>query len=774
MSVTLTPTNLLGQTRLTRLASDSPAGLWIVSLPWPRAEVGKLTLNGHPTTTLPLGRWPDSNAPKRLLLIADGQNTAPATLSLQPETSRGNEMSPPFSVSSRRVGQSTDGRLPWETHALRLEYAGHFVEISVGLRRSAGIHWWENCGLTLQQESPYCISFEMGGVIPVICEEFDEMMRNPGYRNPLLHKHNWLNGSIYGRLHSNGVCELYLRHINSRFVDDGGDLADALPVVGFRSSGSLPGALPFLGTWEGTPETIALGDVRLDLSEPARLTSARNPGRFETHNDWLVWQPYDGFEIYGGICPEALKGDPFVFRPEEKIFPRGMTRTLRFSLSLSDRSPHIARYAAPSWLHGLCEDFLPEPLLPVEDEYESSLERAKRWIADHTFENGFEDGAVARHGEAPRIINGRRYNEAGWEGETTYAQFLSAWRTGDAAEYFSALRSAYHFVDIAIDHAAKLGRMHGFPDSKISQPMSRMQGCIAAYLETGDPFLRMTAEAVTSNAHWVHKNSWPRLCVGRDACYVRSAVLLYRTFGESFFQRIALEGATDTILSQRPNGSFGDQGGGARLHGWNAYFTKPWMGLLALNGVLDYLEIFPGEKQLHDGVIKFADWLLNERLERPNGKGWAYQHDFNGERRQHDFYTSKWIDLPTSDQWHHETLARLLTYATFATGRIDYFEAWAESHAGVASRPVAIDHEANAILQFIPWVQAKLWNARLSEDGVRFQPPPWLHAFARTATVHTPNGKVNICGAGTPQKASRVRSVGQTEEVMAMSEADSR
>jgi hypothetical protein len=39
-----------------------------------------------------------------------------------------------------------------------------------------------------------------------------------------------------------------------------------------------------------------------------------------------------------------------------------------------------------------------------------------------------------------------------------------------------------------------------------------------------------------------------------------------------------------------PDGSFGDQGGGAGIHGWNAYITKPWMGLMATGGMVDYIE----------------------------------------------------------------------------------------------------------------------------------------------------------------------------------------
>jgi hypothetical protein len=622
------------------------------------------------------------------------------------------------------------------------------------LRREDGVHWWENCRLITQREDPHCLSIEMGGVIPLIREEFDEMLAHPGYTNTLLHKHNWLNGHLYARLHSNGVCEIYLRHVNSRFVDDGGDLADARPVVGIRTAASSQELSAIAGRWDGGVAEFAAGGVRFDISEPARLVSASQPGDFQIkENGQIVWQPYSGVEIYGGICPTALTGDPFVFRAEQKIFPRGMARTLRFSLSLSDRSPRVVRYLAPAWWHGLSEDFLPAPLLPVKNEYDETLALAREWVRTHTVHGGFEDGAVARNSLAAREVEGRKRYEAGWEGETPYAQFLSSWRTGNAEEYFSALRSAYHFTDIAIDHSSKLVRMHGFPNEKISQPMSRVLGTVAAYLETGDPFLKTVAESVTANAHWVHKNSWPRLCVGRDACYIRSAVLLFRYFGDDFYRKIALDGATDTILSQRDNGSFGDQGGGARLHGWNAYITKPWMGLLALNGVLDYLELFPDEPLLTKGVLRFADWLIAERLPRFGRLTWAYQHDFNGKRQLLDFYRKEWIELPSPDAWHQETLGRLLTYASLTTGRDVYFKAWAESRLN--EHPVRMDHAANAILQFIPWVQAKLWNARISDGNLKLAPVDFGPLTPDSAEVMTPWGDVVVTKATDDKAATR-------------------
>lgn len=639
---------------------------------------------------------------------------------------------------------SQDPRYAWESHSLKIEHCGKTLELSIGLRKRNGdVHWWENCRLIQQRAGDDCLSIEMGGGIPLTNETFDELMQHPGYTNPLLHKHNWLNGNIYMRLHSNGVCEAYLRHVNSKFVDDGGDLEDAVPVVGLRIQAKEEELQKIMGEWDGEISEFSLGGVSFDLSEAARLATGKHPGRFDLGKDGrIVWQPYEGIEVYGGVCPETLTGDPFIFRAENRMFPRGMARTLRFSLSLSDRSPRVVRYLAPAWWHGVCEDFLPEPLLPVSNAYDVKLNEARTWIRKHSIYKGFEDGAVARHDYLPKEIEGRIYHEAGWEGDTPYTQFLSAWRTGDGEEYLSAMRSAYHFVDIAVDHSSKMVRMHGFADSKVAQPMSRMMAAIVAYLETGDDFLRSTAEAVTMNAYWTHKNSWPRMAVGRDASYLRSAVLLYRYFGEDYFRKIARDGALDTVRSQRPDGSFGDQGGGTRLHGWNAYMIKPWMGLLALNGVIDYLEMSPDEHELRDGVIRFADWLMSERRLFEDKRSWCYQHDFNNRRRLYDFYKSEWIELPTGGNWHHETLGRLLAFTSIITKEAKYFDAWAESYS--LNTTLFMDHAVNATLQFIPWVQAKLWNARLTPDSFTVEPLDFGARTPGSADIMTPDGLIHV------------------------------
>ncbi len=701
----MTALDWLDRVQFHRLGAACEAGLLLTSLPWPEEAVLPVSMGGRATSVLPLGRWPESGHPRRLLLAADGGEGAPEEIALK----RG-AMNFPGGMPevSMELFEECDHPLyAWERHLLCARFGSRSVGLALGLRTQGEIHWWEACGMTIRSGTPGCLEVEMAGSIPCRIMTPEEFIEQNGYHNTYLHKHNWLSGHIYARLYANGVCEIFARHTNNRFVDDGRDFEDVVPVIGFAiEEGGLAGLAE---SWTGDRNEITLDGVRVDVSEMARLARPEQPGRVERQGRFLVLQPYEGVELYGGVCPETLTGDPFIFHSEQHIFPKGMSRTLRFSLSLSDRSPRVARYLAPAWWYGLCEEFLPEPLLPTGSAQGAKWDQARQWIQNHIVRGGFEDGSVPRNAAKPRPAKGRPRNEPGWEGEMPYAQFLCAWRSGDTADYEAAMRSAYHFSDVVIDHASKLVRMHGYRPVAFSLPMNRLQGTLAAYLETGDPFLLEAARAVTANAHWQHRNSWPRMAVGRDACYVRSAAFLYRYTGEDFYRRIALEGALDTAHSQRPDGSFGDQGGGAGIHQWSGYISKPWMGLLAVNGMLDCLAFLPEEETLRASVKKFADWLMAERWEYQGVKVWGYQHGYRGGR---DFFNpldgTKHVSLPTPKPWRHESLARLMAYCTLTFGDEAYIKAWAESCRHPSQEWG--DHSISAILQFLPGIRAKMEN----------------------------------------------------------------
>lgn len=729
---------------LHRLSPKGEAGLWICSFPWPR-KAGKafglpedLSFGGGHTGKLPLGKWPGSETSRRVVFFGDAiEKEAPDRLALRPGA--GNPSGSPM-PEVRMVCFEKNGPDSYacERHLLRVSLGDRELEMALGIRTGGGVHWWEACGLVILRQTEAFIELEMGGAIPVKIMTGEELRSYVGFENPYLHKHNWINGNLYLRIHRNGVCEVYAHHVNAKCFDDGADFQDVVPVVGFRTGGEDEAYRP----WSGEDEAFVVNDVRMDLSEAARLATREQPGALGRQGGFLIWQAYTGVELYGGDYPEKTTGDPYIFHAEERIFPRGMARTLRFTFSLSDRSPKVARYQAPGWWYGLCEELYPKSGLPVRSVHEPDLEAARKWVRRLVLNGGFEDGAIPRHARFQKMHKGRLRNEAGWEGDLIYALFLDAWRTGRGEDYDVAIRAAFYYTDVSVDHAVKLVRMHGYPPHAFSLPGVRMQATIAAYLETGDPYLLRTAEATTIAAHWLNLNSWPRLALGRDSCYLRAAILLYRYFDHDFYRRMALEGALQVAATQRENGSFGDQGGGAGIHQWNGYITKPWMGLLAVNPLLDYLELFPEEAGLQETVKRFADWLLAERWWHHGAMTWSYQHDYDGKRTFYDPSTGTTTALPTEDAWHQETLARLLGYVSLQTGQSQYLEAWAESFG---TQTISVfDHCVAAALQFNPWLHDRLWNARLEQGKIVVEPVWFGERTPGEAVLVMPNGECKL------------------------------
>lgn len=740
---------------MSRLGDGGEAGLWIASAPWPRAKTPAISLGGKPTFVKPLGRWPGEteDTPRRLLMVADGGNDAPENITLGAAVKSSGQTP---KAKSELFAKCEEPGFMWERHLLRIEWGGHSVGLAMGLRHGREVHWWECCRLVVLEETPTCRVIEMAGAIPR--KLFHAADLEGGYNNPFLHNHNWINGHIYARLHSNGVCEVFAHHINSRFFDDGKDLEDVVPVLGIVSKTPKDELVQMTGPWTGEKQRLDLSGVSFDMTEVSRLATPHAAGHLGVDGEFLVLQPYEGVDLYSGVCSMDRTGDPFIYHSTQRVFPRGMARTLRLSFSLNPkRSPRVVRYQAPAWWYGLCEELMPGPLLPVSSDCDAKLEGCRDFVRKFIVKGGFEDGAIPRHGNPHPGPKDRGRSEASWEGEAPYGMFLLAWLSGNGEDHNHALRMCYCYTDIAVDHATKMVRMHGYPGGAFALPMNRVLACVAAWLETGDAYPLDAAKAVVDNSHWTQKNSWPRMAVGRDSKYVRGAVMLYRYTGDEHYREIAREGAIIAAESQRDNGSFGDQAGGTGIHQWGAYITKPWMGLMCTEAVVDYLEVCGDDDKLKAMVTRWGQWLMKNRFRHENGVvGWSYQHDFNGGNMHPNMSGPvKWSKLPTKGQWHQDTLARFMMVCSMMRGEAKYVDAWAQSYASQKSQ-VGGDHGMAASSQYLTWLQSKLWSATLTDEGVEIRPTWFGPRTPKTARIHTPDGELEVSwSAGGKVKAPR-------------------
>ena len=95
--------------------------------------------------------------------------------------------------------------------------------------------------------------------------------------------------------------------------------------------------------------------------------------------------------------------------------------------------------------------------------------------------------------------------------------------------------------------------------------------------------------------------------------------------------------------------------------------------------------------------------------------------------------------MPSRPRWHQDNIGRLMGYCASRFNRADYLDAWAESFSGRGQ--TGGDHGTSASLQFLPWVQAHLWQARLGA-GAQLSVLA-THFGDRTfpgATLHAPDG----------------------------------
>lgn len=710
-----------------RLSGDEPAGLWVSSIPWPSGVDWKETAwrgasgGTQPTTVLPIGQWPEvqGTGPRRLLTygLVNGGG-APDKLSLKMGGKAGEKAGRTEELPAYRehcFAYSSDPFFVWEQKYLELSMGGKRVGLALGMKRKGKILWWEACRVVEENRVPGMVEVTMGGAIGW---DFNDRSNFDGFKNEYLHKHNWLNGHLRVRIFDHGVVELFARHVNSRYVDPGGDCEDGVPVVGFFTEEREGNPQP--GVFDGTEPVVRIGGVEVDLTDVAPLASPEQPGQWIHEPGAVVLQPYEGFELFGGAPTTQRYGTPYITESKDGRVLKGMARSLHFSLSLGEAPARIARYLAPSWWYGLQCELSTHPVLPIERDGETHNETAGYWWRDNMVKSGFEVGNLPRSaGERSRFEGGRR--EPSWEGEVPYALLMLAYQTGNPEDYQAALQSCYYFNDVIVEHADKQVRMHGYPPPALSVPMNRVLANIGAWLETGDPFPRQTAEAVMETSYRNHLNSWPRMAVGRDAAFGRGAMMLYRYLNNPHFREIAREVAYAIHHAQRPDGSFGDQGGGSGIHAWGGYITKPWMGCLGTNIVMDYLELFPEEERLWETAKKYADWLVADRRPCPDGqRTWAYQHSYNGAR----VFITKEATIPTilpqkGGRWHQQSMGRLFGMVAKHTGNPLYLETYLESndaHRGKDRGRGGMDHGIAASVQYMPWVNDYFAHAVIGAD----------------------------------------------------------
>jgi len=717
----------------------SPAArIAMVSLPVPPGATGMATIGHLPTQVQPVGWWPASvtgrkGAVRRQLMFALSEEPIPAELPLV----RRRPAEGPFAgpeVSCRIVSKKNTGVVLSEVNEACIRFGSETLGLRMGLRHAGELKWWEWVRIEELWSGPLCKAVRMGGFIEVehFGDDYLATLENE-IQSRALHYHNWLRGEVFALLFANGVVRLTCRHINNHLFDHGRDLEDTVPVIGLTCGGA-----PRLSeTLDGSRTRFELGSVSLNLDETAAFVSPEHPGSLATEDDLLVYQPYDGVEIEGDTHQRERK-DGYIVRASERKVPKGVARTVRFTLGMGQAGPEIVRLVVPDWWYALAGEFWPDRVLPVRDRLDSVLEQMADGVreAAKNRPRGFDNGILTRRD---------------WEGEIPYSQMLYAYRSGDLDCLDFAVQDAYHVADIGFDHATETMRMHGYPFGAIAPPLYRTGGLTIAYLETGDPYLLECAESAAVRFYWIDRHNWPRRSYGRDAASVRSLVFLWDYTGKEDYLAMAREALGRAIQCQRPDGSYADQGGAVGGCGAACNeIIKTWMAMLASDAMVDCLLRRPDDERLLKAVVQTGEFLLRTQLCDEGCYTWAYQYAYGdnpGDPREM-MRNPDGFERHPAGRIGVTAEPRFLTFLTERTGDTRYVEAWQRFRdtcwAAGKRVPRRIGYGNHRAVQHMLYAQAHQWSARLEDGRIHIRPLLTDWAPSIEGMISTPFGPLKV------------------------------
>lgn len=726
---------------------SSPAQVAIASVPVPQDEHAVVTFAGMPSQAVPIAWYPGENGPdlpKRLLVLGTSEQTLPGEIGLQVGeavavtpggyaqpyrgASGGTAMSgewpgPRWQVTI--LEEKKTGLVMRETNELVLTHHGREIGLRMGIQLDGepGLRWWEFVQVEELWAGPVCRAIRAGGFIGI--EEItDEEWTNPTRYNygEWFHKHNWLHAEIYALIFANGLVKITARHVNNRFFDHGRDLAGFIPVAGFRT-GATVADTPL----DGTSLDFDLNGVQLSLNDD--LFGPEQPARISQQQDVAVFQPYAGVEMDLGNGEPVEK---WKLEASEHRMWKGMARTFAFDLSFADAPIRTARYLPPYGWMAYTKALAADGVLPARDEMDLTIDR---------------EFSVCRH---DKISHKFQQGSGLGDGETAHYVLRHAHRTHRPEHFASGIHHAYALADLGVDHSDFTIRIGGMPQDAIAPPLQRTIGMTAAYLETGDPYLLRVAESVADVAYGIDRSNWPRRSFGRDAAYIRSMTALYEVTGEALYLRRAGDACHHAAQCQRPDGSYGDQGGAYGAHSQSPEIIKPWMASILTEALVDYLERAGSDPMLEQAILACADWLMSQLLHDADGAYWPYEVAWG--RNEEPPYLKFQKDRPKqthpAGEMQLDYAARILLWVSRKTGDPRYANAWRETY----TRNYLIKQGFNTVyagskaIEDIPWHQAHLWNARWEDGKLTLDPLLVLLQSGQEAEIELPNGNhVRVC-----------------------------
>jgi len=229
---------------------------------------------------------------------------------------------------------------------------------------------------------------------------------------------------------------------------------------------------------------------------------------------------------------------------------------VRFQVSLGDAPPLIARYVVPSWWYALSEELWAGGFLPVHgacDQLgETMTDKVRASLVRGRFDAGSSPG-----------LDGKRNNSgtSGNDGDAGFGMMHNYYQTGRPEILADALLFGWFWADLMVDHTDFSVRQWVGGWGWKTCAYSKFRDLILAHLETGDPWLRDTAEMAAASYWAWYRANWPRSSVGRDNFELGAWSLLWRYFDSDHARDRTLEMVRMTAAVLRDRGSIGGQMG---------------------------------------------------------------------------------------------------------------------------------------------------------------------------------------------------------------------
>ena len=499
-------------------------------------------VNGHVAHARPIAWWSRNRIPRRVMLSVSTDAPLGASPTVSIDAGQADKAgSSPWRVESRAFAKN-DWRpykvvLRGGSHAesfsqfddLVLTYKDRAIPIRLGTRRekfhdsaaTSNQHdWWQWTIAETLVDTAELKLVRVGGL--------------------LYNEDTFEQCDVLLELFGNGVVRVSAHFVNARVIGDGWEYF-GIPVIAFGHAlaPEAPVAL------DGAQTTFALGPGLLDITDSIDMTSKEFPGRLYAHEGLFVYQPWKDQRVTDKV---QTMHKPFVVDVGEGTIPRGMARTVRFTVSLSDAPPRVARMQAPAWMYAMGGDLWKGDFLPAQWRYAQTIHGIASNVAkpDARYHGTFEAG----------------YSDAASEGMGGTTLIYSGMHSGDPFHVRRGIDYTYAWADMMVDHV----------DFSVRQPFTgyywktisyyKFNDLVWGYLETGDPYLLETAEHCANAYYAMFRSLWPIRSIGRGLWPAQGMIDLYAYTRDPHYLECALDLCKKAMVTyQDPNQLPGHQMG---------------------------------------------------------------------------------------------------------------------------------------------------------------------------------------------------------------------